>query len=186
MVTFAVISDKTKRMVVYGAASAFLAWHSMTLVVVPALAFFPNPSIESVFVRYVELTRVKSAWSFFSPDVNLGSILDYEVGRGMAVEKVSLTGRLDKLDPAFFRYALFYVRALADTGAERNEKLWSLGQYLCEQHSAIRPKRVIFTARLQKRFEADDYLRGAGPLDPEYLEDYPLAPVPCEARNGAN
>jgi hypothetical protein len=160
----------------YLVMSAFLAWHTLAMVIAPA----PESSLvvgalRGVLQPYLTLFRLDNRWNFFAPIIG-GSELHYTiVDAAGARHDFNATEQASWFHPGFlwvrdWHYAIIdHPELLADRA----------GALFCRQHAALHPVSITFTETEQGDFTAQDRLNGKQPTDPEFITVKTVKTVEC-------
>ena len=161
----------------YAAMSAFLAWHTVAMVIAPA----PDVSeavktLRVPFQPYLSLFRLDNLWDFFAPDVGRGSqfryIIEDTAGNHHPFKP---TADLNWFHPTIFWFWSWF-NAVVD-----NPEIYadSAAAYLCHKHASLHPVSVIMLAAEAGDFAPEDQLAGKHPTDPEFVTVTTVKRVEC-------
>ncbi|HEV2958137.1 MAG TPA: hypothetical protein VGX95_18645 [Xanthobacteraceae bacterium] len=161
----------------YAAMSAFLAWHTVAMVIAPA----PDVSraaqaVRVPFQQYLSLFRLDNRWSFFSPHIGLESEFRYIIEDKVGTRHLFRpTEGLNWFHPIFIwswalsEAVILYPETYTDSTAA----------YLCRKHAALHPVAVTILEAEVRYFTPEDQLAGKHPLDPEFVTEHTLKRVEC-------
>jgi hypothetical protein len=161
----------------YAAMSAFVAWHTIAMLIAPA----PDVSalIQAVRVPlrpYLTLFRLDNMWDFFSPNVGRGSQFRYiiEDTRGNH-HPFAPTENLSWLHPTFFWFRSWFDAIMANPDAYAD----SAAAFLCRKHASLHPVSIIMMEAAGEDFTREDYLAGKRPTDAEFVTVGTVKRVAC-------
>ena len=171
------ISQLWRERLTYIAMSAFVAWHTLAMVIAPA----PNvsaveTSLRSVFQPYLSLFRLDNQWDFFAPNPNRLAEFRYTIedaaGNRHTFVPASELSWLRPEDIWFksWHYAIFEAPEVHTEFA---------AALLCRKHAELHPVSITLLQALQEDFAPDDYLEGKRPLDPEFVTVTTLKRAQC-------
>jgi hypothetical protein len=163
---------------IYLVMSAFLAWHTLAMVIAPA----PELSVLVATVRaalqpYLTLFRLDNPWNFFAPTIG-GSQLRYTIEDAAgASHSFTPTEQLSWFHPAYIwsRDWHYSIIEHPELYADR------AGALLCRKHAALHPVSITFVEYEQKEFTAADQASGKHPMDPEFVNVNTVKTVECPA-----
>ncbi len=160
----------------YLAASVFLAWHTLAIVVAP----MPGGGelvqmLRAVLQPYLTLFGLDNPWNFFAPRIGASQpryFIENAAGERLAIAP---TQHLSWFHPEYtwFRDLHYSVAGNPDLYAEPAAAM------LCRQHAAFNPVSVTFLDYEQGNFTPQDYLSGKHPMDPELVTMFPVRTVRC-------
>ncbi len=161
----------------YLAASAFVAWHTLAIFVAP----MPNDSplaqsLRSVLQPYLTLFMLDNKWNFYSPNVGAGEQFRYVVEDAAGNTRTfSPIEEVSWWHPSYWWFKAWHI-AIANAPDVHGASVAAL---LCEKHASLKPVAITLLYVLQKDFLPADYLAGKNPLDPEFIEVTTLERVKC-------
>jgi hypothetical protein len=168
---------KLRERAVYLVMSAFLAWHTVAIVVAPA----PDggviaSSLRTVQQPYLTFFRLNNIWSFFAPNVGPLSELRYfiedEAGNRHDFRPVA--------DLNWHHPMLFWGRSWHYAIMDEPERFAEVaGLLFCRKHAALHPASVTLVEYKQEPFTPDDHLAGKDPMDPEFVTVDPIKLITC-------
>ena len=167
-----------QRNLAYLVGVIFLTWHSIALVFTPAPWSQLTAKITPLLQPYMTFFNMSNGWAFYTPDPSYGGILlRYTVQTKQGILKhFKLIEDMPQSDPSYFRFTSYHA-AITHSG---NEKYYqSLATYLCRMHQDLNPTAITFTIVKQAPISPADYLRGARPLDINYVTLTNLRPIGC-------
>ena len=165
-----------------GIFSLFIVWHVIAIAVVgPMWGDSPEVLKQSHFRHYLAFFHLDRAWPFYAPNPQLGTLVRYQtVDSTGTVKTYPLTEAYNRYQHAFSRngniytYLFQYPEYTSDRGFDR-----SIARYLCSRHAGEQIQSIKFIQLVQKPLSHQDYLKGARPLDPEYVNSSIFGPYPC-------
>jgi hypothetical protein len=163
----------------YLAMSLVVGWHSLAILVAP----MPESStlvqtFRALVQPYLSLFRLDNKWHFFVP---LGKYAQFRYIVEDTAGKQHLFVPLQEASDSVARYVMwrelkYFYEGLMEAPAIRGERIVTL---LCRKHVALKPVSVALLQAQELDFLPDDYLRGASPLDPEFVSVSTLAHIKC-------
>jgi hypothetical protein len=171
------ISARVRQQITYAALSAFLAWHTLAMVLAPA----PDNSVISDALRgvmqpYLTFFRLDDTWDFFAPTVGHGSQLRYTIEDSAGKEHTFIpTDKLSWYHPNYF-WARSWYYAIIDTPEVYMDAAIAT---LCRQHAALHPTAITLTEYQEGDFLPEDQLDGKNPMDPEFVTVNVLKHAQC-------
>lgn len=161
----------------FAGLSAFLAWHTIAMLIAPA----PNVSefvraVRVPFQPYLSLFRLDNRWGFFAPDVSRGTQFRY------IIEDIAgnhhpfkPTENLSWFHPTLFWFWYWFDAIIA------NPEIYAdaAGAHLCRKHAALHPVSVIMLEAVAGEFTPEDELAGKRPTDPEFVTITTVKRVTC-------
>jgi hypothetical protein len=173
------IAQRWRERLTYAAMSAFLAWHTVAIVLAPA----PDTSgaataLRAVFQPYLSLFRLDNQWDFFAPRVDRAFQLRYIVEDSAGNHHPFVPDReLNESHPSFFWLRRWYI-AILDKPATYADLA---AAYFCRQHAALHPVAIVLLdAEQQRDFTPEDQADGKHPLDQEFVTVTTVKKVACE------
>ena len=172
------IWNSWRQRLTYLVMSAFVAWHTLAMVIAPA----PDSSVLVRTLRaavqpYLTFFRLDNPWNFFAPTIG-GAQLRYSVEDAAGARHTfTPTEQLNWFHPDFiwFRDWHFAIMENPELYADR------AGALLCRKHASLRPVSITFVQYEQRRFTAADQLSGKHPMDPEFVTVNTVKNVQCPA-----
>jgi hypothetical protein len=167
-----------RQRLIYLVMSAFVAWHTLAMVIAPA----PGSSelvgtLRVALQPYLTLFRLDNPWNFFAPVIR-GSHLRYSIEDAAgASHSFTPTEKLSWFHPTYiwsrdWYYGIIdYPQLYADRAAA----------LLCHQHAALHPVSITFSEYEQGDFTAADLLSGKHPSDSEFVTVKTVKTVECPA-----
>lgn len=170
----------TRQKILYFLASVFLLWHSLALIIGPAPQSYIRDNLYSIYEPYLSLFRLNNAWAFYAPEPDLGGVLNYKVitKDGNAHDFDIYADQLDKWSTSYFRYNAFFNNIELESDEYLSYRQ-SYTQYLCRKHRALSPQSIVLIRVAQTPLSYEDYINGAQPLDPNFVQTYPSEPTRC-------
>ncbi len=161
----------------YAAISAFLAWHTLALVIAPA----PNGSAVAQTLRpllqpYLTLFRLDNQWDFYAPEVGNGLQFRYEIEDASGLRRsFTPTDGLSWYHPDYWWFREWYeaVMYLPESYADHFVTL------LCRKHADLKPISITLQSFEVTGFTPEDYLNGKHPLDSDLVNVTTLKQAPC-------
>jgi hypothetical protein len=162
---------------VYLAASAFVAWHTVAISVAPmpessdlvqALRRFLDP--------YLGVLRLDNGWGYFAPTIGKWPQLKYVIedpaGKLHTFVPVDAVNRYH---PLYRRLGYWYgeIMESPDLYADYAAEL------LCRRHPDLKPVRITLLEVVETDYWPEDRLRGKQPRDMEYVTMNTLKTAEC-------
>ena len=170
------ISQKLRERLTYVAMSAFVAWHTLAMVMAPA----PDSDVTSLTRRalqpYLTFFRLDNQWDFFAPTVGEGSRLRYDIqDRNGKTHAFLPADELSWYHPDFLWFRSWYYRIIDDPDnyAERAAAI------LCRKHAGLQPLAITFYDVQEERYTREDFLSGKKRMDPGFFSVHLLRGVRC-------
>jgi len=165
--------------VTYLVMSAFVAWHTLAMVIAPA----PESSVlvgtlRAVLQPYLTLFKLDNPWNFFAPVIG-GTELRYSVEDAAGARHVFMpTEQASWFHPAYLWLRDWHYNIIdhPELFADR------AGALLCHEHAALHPVSITFAEHEQGEFTAADLSNGKHPTDPEFITVRTVKTVECPAR----
>ena len=162
----------------YLVMSAFVAWHTLAMVIAPA----PESSVLVQTLRaalqpYLTLFRLDNPWNFFAPTIG-GAQLRYSLEDADGAQHTFMpTKQLNWFHSDFIWFRDWHY-AIMD-----NPELYAdrAGALLCRKHASLRPVSITFVQYEQRSFTPADQLSGKHPMDPEFVSVNAVKTVQCPA-----
>jgi hypothetical protein len=172
------IWNSWRQRLTYLVMSAFVAWHTLAIVIAPA----PDSSVLVAPLRaalqpYLTLFRLDNPWNFFAPVIG-GTQLQYVVEDAAgARHSFTPTEQASWFHPAYlwFRDWHYGIIDHPDVLADR------AGALLCHEHAALHPVSITFVEYEQGEFTVTDLSSGKHPTDPEFITERTVKTVECPA-----
>ena len=170
-----IIPAAWRRRLTYLAMSAFVAFHTAVMVIMPNSSA-TGESLRALLRPYLSLLALEGTWTFFAPTVGKDSQFRYVVedASGHAHTFVPLN------DANRFLPTYYLIRGLHYAVIDDPDKF---GDYFaamaCRQHAALKPISVMMVEAKEQDFRPADYLSGKGRFDPEFVIENPLKQVDC-------
>jgi hypothetical protein len=172
------IWSRWKPSLIYLVMSAFLAWHTLALVIAPAPMDNALVQIHRVVLQpYLTFFRLDNPWNFFAPTIG-GSELRYMVedAAGARAELASAEGASwFHPDHLWFKDWNYSIIDNPELYADRAAEL------LCRKHASLHPVSITFVQREHGDFKPEDWLNGKRPQDPEFTREKIVQTVQCPA-----
>lgn len=170
--------DRWRPRLIYLVMSAFVAWHTLALVIAPA----PSSAVlvqapRALLQPYLTFFRLDNPWNFFAPTIG-GAELRYIVEDAAGVRTgFASAERTNWFQPTYlwFRDWNYAIMDNPELYAERAAEL------LCRKHASLRPASITFVERDRSEFKPEDWLNGKRPMDPEFTTEKTVQTVQCPA-----
>jgi hypothetical protein len=173
------ISTEWRKRVTYTAMSAFVAWHTLAMVVAP----MPQTSATSQGLRvllqpYLSLLRLDNPWNFFAPTFgNLNMSQFRYVIEDKAGEKLSF---MPETEFSGFTPSYFWFRGWYTAIIENPEDYADIAaDYYCRKHASLRPVSITLLEIEENDFTRADFLAGKQRWDPEFVTEKTIKHVKC-------
>jgi hypothetical protein len=171
------VSKSWRDRLTYAAMSAFLAWHTVAIVIAPAPDVSPAVQAARVpFQQYLALLRLDSRWDFFAPYIALESEFRYVIEDQAGTDHFFRpTEGLNWFHPTFIwswalaEAVLLYPESYTD----------SVAAYLCRKHAALHPVAITMLEAEIRYFTPEDHLAGKRPTDPEFVTEKTVKRLEC-------
>ena len=161
----------------YIAASAFVTWHTLAVIVAP----LPDSSaiaraVQPIFYPYLTLFMIGHTWDFYSPNVGTGHQLRYSVeGADGKTLTVSPIDEMSWWHPAYWWFKAWHTQIIA----EPDEHGDGFAAFVCAQHAGLKPVAITLLEVQQADFVPADHLDGRHPLEPDYVNVNELKRIEC-------
>jgi hypothetical protein len=173
------ITERWRRRLIYGAMSAFVAWHTLAMVIAPAPDRSPSAqALRGLVQPYLSFFRLDNQWDFFAPNVNRLSDLQYIIEDSAGNHHSFAPGAdLRWFYPTSIWFKAWYYAIM------ENPELYadSAAAIFCRQHAALRPTAVTLLEYQEGVIAPEDHLKGKHPLDEEFVTVKPVKRVLCPA-----
>lgn len=171
------VSKSWRHRLTYVAMSAFLAWHTVAMVVAPAPQLSRAMQTARVpFQPYLDLFHMNVQWDFFAPYIELESQFRYAVEDKAGNEhSFRPTEGLNWFHPSYIwswalsEAVIWYPETYAD----------SVAAYLCRKHASLNPAAITMLEAKVRFFTPEDQLSGKRPMDPEFVTEENVKRVEC-------
>jgi hypothetical protein len=170
------ISEKSRKHLATVAMSAFVAWHTLAMVIAPA----PDSDVTNLarvaLQPYLTLLRLDNQWDFFAPTVGEGSRLRYDIqDRAGKVHAFLPADELHWYHPGFLWFRSWYYRIIDDPENYAD----NAAAVLCRKHAALQPLAITFYEVQEERFTREDYLSGKQRMDAGFFSVQMLRGIRC-------
>ena len=169
---------RTWKRLIYIVASAFLAWHTLALIIGPAPDSYVTRAFRVVMQPYLTLFRLDSEWAFFAPTTGEGARLRYIIEDASGNSHTfAPAAELNWFHPNYFWFRAWYYAIIdypevqADFAAAK----------FCHKHAALHPVAITFLDAQEERYTRDDRLSGDSRMDPRFFTVTTLKRVECPA-----
>ena len=170
------ISEKLRQRLAYAAMSAFVAWHSLAMVIAPAPDSEVTNLARVVLQPYLTFFRLDNQWDFFAPTVGEGSRLRYDImDKTGKVHAFLPADELSWYHPGFLWFRSWYYRIIDDPENYAD----NAAAVLCRKHAALQPLAITFYDVQEEPFTPEDYLAGKQRMDPGFFTVRMLRGVRC-------
>jgi hypothetical protein len=163
---------------IYLVMSAFVAWHTLAMVIAPA----PRESVlvqtpRALLEPYLGFFRLDNPWNFFAPTI-AGTELRYTVED--AAGNRAEFGSADQA--SWFHPEHLWLKDWNYSIID-NPELYAerAGELLCRKHASLHPVSITFVQREHGGFKPEDWLNGKRPLDPDFRTEKTVQTVQCPA-----
>jgi hypothetical protein len=173
------ISNAWRERLIYTAMSAFVAWHSLAMVVAPA----PESSVtvqrlRAVLQPYLTLFRLDNEWNFFAPTVRSMSQFRYVIEDEAGEELTFMPeAEFGGLSPSYLWFRAWY-NALFDDPEDYADAAAAL---YCRKHAALHPVSITLLEIQEESFTPADFLAGKQRWDPEFVTVNAVRHAKCPA-----
>ena len=161
----------------YLAASLFLGWHTIAMVLAPV----PENNVivqtfRDVFQPYLVLTGIDTTWDFFSP-IGDSYQFRYVIEDADGVEYTfTPIAEVNWLTPTHRLYERIFTELM------RTPDVYGgyFTKFFCRKHAALKPVAVTLLNIEEGEYWPEDYLRGKRrAIDPEYFTVNTLLRADC-------
>jgi hypothetical protein len=170
--------DHWRPRLIYLVMSAFVAWHTLALVIAPA-------PIESALVQtprdflqpYLTFFSLDNPWNFFAPIIPEAKLhYTVEDAAGARTEFASAE------QASWFHPEYLWLNDWNYSVID-NPELYAdrAGKLLCRKHASLHPVSITFVKREHSGFKPEDWMNGKRPLDPEFTKEKTVQTVQCLA-----
>ena len=173
------ISNAWRERLTYAVMSAFVAWHTLALVVAPA----PPSSVTAQGLRvlmqpYLSLLRLDNPWNFFAPPFGSLRMSQFRyVIEDKTGEKHNFMpeSEFSGLSPSYFWFRGWYDEIIAnpETYADIAAALY------CRKHASLHPVSITLFEIQEKDFTQTDFLAGQHRWDPAFVTEKTIKQVTC-------
>jgi hypothetical protein len=177
-VSAAMIIKRWRERLMYAAASVFLAWHTLALVIAPA----PSSSLligtlRDLMQPYLTLLRLDNDWGFFGPNVLPGSEFQYVVeDADRKTHDYSPSDELSWFHPSMYWFRSWYGSIISFPDLYADAAI----SYFCRKHADLHPVSVTLLDYRGTGFTREDYLAGKRPMDPEFYVVHTVKEAQCQ------
>jgi hypothetical protein len=173
------IWNSWRQRLTYLVMSAFVAWHTLAMVIAPA----PASSVlvgtmRAALQPYLTLFGLDNRWDFFAPTIGSGSELHYSVEDAAgARHSFTPTEQVSWFHPAYIWSRDWHYGIIDDPQLYADRA----GALLCREHAALHPVSITFVQYEQGEFTVADKSNGKHPTDPEFITETTVKTVECPA-----
>jgi hypothetical protein len=170
------IWNRWRQHLTYLVMSAFVAWHTLAMVIAPASSELVR-TLRAALQPYLTLFRLDNPWNFFAPTIG-GSQLRYTLEDGAGAHHAfTPTQRLSWFHPDYFWFRDWHY-AIIDSPEFYADRA---GALLCRKHASLHPVSITLVSYEQGSFTPADQLSGKHPMDPEFITVNIVKTVECPA-----
>lgn len=170
------ISVKLRERLAYTAMSAFVAWHTLAMVLAPAPDSDVTTLARLALQPYLTFLRLDNQWDFFAPTVGEGTRLRYDIQDRTGKVHVFLPAdELHWYHPDFLWFRSWYYRIIDEPDIYAD----NAAAVLCRKHAALQPLAITFYEIQEERFTREDYLSGKKRMDPGFFSVRMLRGIRC-------
>jgi hypothetical protein len=171
------IGNRWRRRLTYLVMSAFVAWHTLAMVVAPASGdSVAAQSLRQILDPYLAAFRLDNPWDFYAPIVGAGQELRYVVeGADGGHFSFVPTSGLKSWHPHYWWYRAWY-NAIIETPEVYGDYFAILQ---CRKYTSLHPISIDLVKVEQKHFSREDFLNGKNPMDSEFLTEDIFRSVRC-------
>jgi hypothetical protein len=171
------ISKQWRERLIYAAMSAFVAWHTLAMLIAPA----PEESelaklARGVFQPYLVFFNLDNHWDFFAPNISGNSVFRYVIkdssGIGHTFMPMSKWGWFS---PNSIWFHDWYEAVMEESNVYAD----TFAKFLCREHAELKPVSIVLQAVTEREFGPADFLNGKQPLDPQFVKVEPVKNVKC-------
>jgi hypothetical protein len=170
-------SKQWRERLAYVAMSAFLAWHTLAIVVAPA----PDNSVavqslRAVLQPYLSLFRLDNKWDSYAPEVGKGHQFRYVIEDGTGTNHVFVpTDELNWYHPNHWWFRAWYDAIVASPETYGD----SAAAWFCQKHASLSPISITLLELEELDFSPANHLSGKNPLEPPFVTVNPLQRIQC-------
>jgi hypothetical protein len=170
------ISAVLRQRLAYGVMSAFLAWHSLALLIAPAPDSDVTDFARIALQPYLTFLRLDNQWDFFAPAVAEGSRLRYDIlDQDGKVHPFIPAEELSWYHPNYLWFRSWHYRILDDPDRYAE----GAAALLCRKHAALKPLAITFYEVLEENYTPEDYRAGKGRMDQGFFSINMLRGLRC-------
>ena len=170
------ISQQLRQRLGYVAMSAFVAWHTLAMVIAPAPDSEVSGLARVVLQPYLTFFRLDNQWDFFAPTVGEGSRLRYDVEDRTGKRHVFLPAdELRWYHPSFLWFRSWFYRVIDDPDNFGDHA----AAFFCRRHAALQPLAITFYEIQEERYTREDYLAGKKRMDPGFFSIQMIRGMRC-------
>jgi hypothetical protein len=170
------IAQKLRQRLVYLAMSAFVAWHTVAMVLAPAPDSEVSLQVRRAMQPYLTFLRLDNQWDFFAPSVGEGSRLRYDLQDKTGKVHVFLPSQeLRWYHPSFLWFRSWFYRIMEDPDRFAD----GAAAYFCRKHAELQPLAITFYDIQEEHFSREDYLAGKQRMDPGFFTIHMLRGMRC-------
>jgi len=167
------------RRLAYLGMSAFVAWHTLAMVIAPAPDNDVTRLARVALQPYLTLFRLDNQWDFFAPTVGEGSRLRYDIlDRSGKTSAFLPTDELNWYHPNYLWFRSWYYRIMDDPDRYAD----AAAAVLCRKHAALQPLAITFYEVLEEPYTPADFLAGKGRMDAGFFSVNMLRGMRCPDR----
>ena len=170
------IWQQLRRRAAYLAMSAFVAWHTLAMVIAPA----PESEVASLarvaLQPYLTVLRLDNQWDFFAPTVGEGSRLRYDIqDKSGKLHAFLPADELRWYHPGFLWFRSWFYRIIDDPDHFAD----NAAAVFCRKHAALQPLAITFYEIQEERYTREDYLAGKQRMDPGFFSIHMIRGMRC-------
>ena len=160
------ISEKLRERLAYAAMSAFVAWHTLAMVIAPAPDSDVTKLVRVALQPYLTFFRLDNQWDFFAPTVGEGSRLRYDIQDRTGKTHAFLPAdELHWYHPNFLWFRSWYYRIIDDPDNYAD----NAAAVLCRKHAALQPLAITFYEIQEEQIHARGLSSGKKRMDPGFF-----------------
>jgi hypothetical protein len=164
-----------RRRLTYLAMSAFVAFHTFVMVIMPNSSA-TGESLRALLRPYLSLLALEGTWTFFAPSVGKDSQFRYVVEDAAGREHTFVPLK----DARWVLPSYYWIRGLHYAVIDDPDKFGGyFAAMACRQHASLKPISVMMVEVKEQDFRPENYLSGKGRFDPEFVIENPLKQIEC-------
>ena len=170
------ISKTWRERLTYIAMSAFVAWHTLAMVIAPAPDSNVTMSLRVVLQPYLTFLKQDNQWDFFAPVVGEGARLRYVIQDRTGKNHTFMPAdELNWFHPNFLWFRSWYYQIIEDPDKYGD---YAAAQF-CRKHAALQPLAITFYEVQEQKFTRDDFLSGKNRMDSGFFTIKMLRGIRC-------
>jgi hypothetical protein len=162
------------------AASVFVVWHTLAMIVAPAPESALKRALVKIMHPYLTLLGFPETWGFYTPAIAPGERLQYIVENSAGNERAfTPTEELFSWFAPRYWWITWWHQTIMDS-PERYAEFYA--KLLCKEHAVLDPVSITLIQLEQKEFLPSDHLTGKDPTSPEFMTPNVLKHIRCPGK----